>query len=132
MLFVKVDLNDTLQLSQAEQTSLLLVPRAVPATAILDQCPDCPTADDVNTPVVKDTANLSLQKFNKKSSQTNYFRLENVTRASSQVKPKDLRKMMGFFFMTLCFVCLSVGGWSSILCGVHYCGDSVFKENRPW
>ncbi|CAF98105.1 unnamed protein product [Tetraodon nigroviridis] len=70
--------------SEVKLQSYTCALREVPATAILDQCPDCPTADDVNTPVVKDTANLSLQKFNKKSSQTNYFRLENVTRASSQ------------------------------------------------
>lgn len=56
---------------------------------MLDVCPDCPTADEVNNPVVKDTANLSLHKFNRESSQTNYFRLENITRASSQVTPQD-------------------------------------------
>ncbi|KAF3835480.1 hypothetical protein F7725_028038 [Dissostichus mawsoni] len=47
-------------------------------------CPDCPTADNLNEPVVKETANLSLQRFNEESSLANYFKLENITRASSQ------------------------------------------------
>lgn len=57
---------------------------------MLDVCPDCPTADDVNNSAVRDTANLSLQKFKKESSQTNCFRLENITKASLQVKGQDL------------------------------------------
>lgn len=31
--------------------------------------------------------------------------------------------------MSLC--ASSVGCWSILLCGVHHCGDGVFKENRP-
>ncbi|XP_071342453.1 fetuin-B-like isoform X1 [Trachinotus anak] len=58
--------------------------REVPATAVVDVCPDCPTADNLNEPVVKETANLSLQRFNEESRLANYFTLENITRASSQ------------------------------------------------
>ncbi|KAJ4943445.1 hypothetical protein JOQ06_005946 [Pogonophryne albipinna] len=58
--------------------------RKVPPTAVVSVCPDCPTADNLNEPVVKDTANLSLQRFNEESSLANYFTLENITRASSQ------------------------------------------------
>lgn len=58
----------------------------VPATAVVHVCPDCPTADNLNEPVVKETANLSLQRFNEESRLANYFTLENITRASSQVK----------------------------------------------
>lgn len=58
--------------------------RAVPATAVVDVCPDCPTSDNLNEPVVKETANLSLQRFNEESHLANYFTLENITRASSQ------------------------------------------------
>ncbi|XP_054458870.1 fetuin-B-like isoform X2 [Anoplopoma fimbria] len=58
--------------------------REVPATAVVQVCPDCPTADNLNEPVVKETANLSLQRFNEESRLANYFTLENITRASSQ------------------------------------------------
>lgn len=58
--------------------------REVPATAVVGVCPDCPTADNLNEPVVKETANLSLQRFNEESHLANYFTLENITRASSQ------------------------------------------------
>ncbi|XP_074525160.1 fetuin-B-like [Halichoeres trimaculatus] len=58
--------------------------REVPATAVVDVCPDCPTADNMDEPVVKETANLSLQRFNKESDLANYFSLENITQASSQ------------------------------------------------
>lgn len=52
---------------------------------MLDLCPDCPTADDVNDIGIREMANLSLQRFNKESRLGNHFRLENITRASSQV-----------------------------------------------
>ncbi|XP_053178566.1 fetuin-B [Scomber japonicus] len=58
--------------------------REVPATAVVDVCPDCPTADNLNEPVIKETANLSLQRFNEESRLVNYFSLENITKASSQ------------------------------------------------
>ncbi|KAM4740054.1 fetuin-B-like [Anableps anableps] len=58
--------------------------REVAATAVVQVCPDCPTADNLNEPVIKETAKLSLQKFNKESQLANYFTLENITKASSQ------------------------------------------------
>ena len=58
----------------------------VPATAVVDVCPDCPTADNLNDPIVMETANLSLQRFNTESRLANYFTLENITKASSQVR----------------------------------------------
>lgn len=58
--------------------------REVPATAVVGVCPDCPTADNFNEPVVKETVNLSLQRFNEESHLANYFTLENITKASSQ------------------------------------------------
>lgn len=62
------------------QSSLL-----VPPTEVVTQCPDCATPDDLNEPVVKDTVQLALKRFNSESNLTNYFTLENITRASSQV-----------------------------------------------
>nr|XP_020489350.1 fetuin-B-like [Labrus bergylta] len=58
--------------------------REVPATAVIEECPDCPTAENLDEPVVKETANLSLQRFNGESSLANYFTLEKITRAYSQ------------------------------------------------
>lgn len=43
-------------------------------------------ADNLNEPVIKETAKLALQKFNKESHLVNYFTLENITKASLQVK----------------------------------------------
>ncbi|XP_023284530.1 fetuin-B-like [Seriola lalandi dorsalis] len=56
----------------------------VPSGVVVGLCPDCPTVDDLNDPAVKETANLSLQKFNEESRLANYFTLENITKASSQ------------------------------------------------
>ncbi|XP_071342456.1 fetuin-B-like isoform X2 [Trachinotus anak] len=56
----------------------------VPASAIGRRCPDCPTAVNLDEPAVKETANLSLQRFNEESRLANYFTLENITKASSQ------------------------------------------------
>ncbi|CAN9500736.1 unnamed protein product [Ophioblennius macclurei] len=58
--------------------------RQVPAIEVVGVCPDCPTADNLDEPIVKETANLSLQMFNKESKLGNYFTLESITRASSQ------------------------------------------------
>ncbi|XP_040041207.2 fetuin-B [Gasterosteus aculeatus] len=70
--------------SQVKLHSYSCALREVPATAVVHVCPDCPTADNLNEPVVKETANLSLQRFNEESRLANYFTLENITRASSQ------------------------------------------------
>nr|XP_046247822.1 fetuin-B-like [Scatophagus argus] len=70
--------------SQVRLQSYSCALREVPATAVVDVCPDCPTADNLNEPVVKETVNLSLQRFNEESHLANHFTLENITRASSQ------------------------------------------------
>ncbi|XP_070688757.1 fetuin-B-like [Pempheris klunzingeri] len=70
--------------SQVKLQSYSCALREVPATAVVDVCQDCPTAENLNEPVVKETANLSLQRFNEESGLANYFTLENVTKASSQ------------------------------------------------
>ncbi|XP_076010539.1 fetuin-B-like [Genypterus blacodes] len=70
--------------TQVKLQSFSCALREVPAVAVLNVCPDCPTADNLEEPVVKETANLSLQRFNKESYLANYFSLENITKASSQ------------------------------------------------
>lgn len=56
----------------------------VPATVIVDICPDCPTTERLDEPIIVETANLSLQKFNRGSGLANYFTLLNLTGASMQ------------------------------------------------
>ncbi|XP_056133556.1 fetuin-B-like [Lampris incognitus] len=58
--------------------------RKVPATAVIEVCPDCPTADKLDDPIVIETANLCLQRFNADSPHANFFSLGNITKASSQ------------------------------------------------
>ncbi|XP_030583881.1 fetuin-B [Archocentrus centrarchus] len=70
--------------TQAKLQSYSCTLREVPATAVVDVCPDCPTAENLNEPIVRETANLSLQRFNAESHLANYFTLENITKASSQ------------------------------------------------
>ncbi|KAJ7986207.1 hypothetical protein DPEC_G00337560 [Dallia pectoralis] len=56
----------------------------VPATVIVDICPDCPTAECLDDPIIAETANLSLQNYNRNSHLSNYFTLLNITGASMQ------------------------------------------------
>ncbi|XP_070817850.1 fetuin-B-like [Chaetodon trifascialis] len=70
--------------SQVKLQSYSCAIREVPATAVVSVCPDCPTADNLNDPIVKETVKLSLQRFNEESRLANYFTLENITRAKSQ------------------------------------------------
>nr|XP_015826649.2 fetuin-B [Nothobranchius furzeri] len=70
--------------AQVELKSYSCKLREAPATSVVDVCPDCPTAENLGEPVVKETVNLSLQRFNEESHLDNYFSLDNITKASSQ------------------------------------------------
>lgn len=70
--------------SQVQLQSYSCVLREIPAVKVVRECPDCPTADDLNDPIVRDTSSLCLQRFNEESGLSNYFRLDNITKAYSQ------------------------------------------------
>uniref|UniRef100_A0A8C7JJJ7 Fetuin-B n=1 Tax=Oncorhynchus kisutch TaxID=8019 RepID=A0A8C7JJJ7_ONCKI len=56
----------------------------VPATVIVDTCPDCPTVVQLDDPILAETTNLILQKYNRMNRLPNYFTLLNYTASSSQ------------------------------------------------
>ncbi|XP_031641357.1 fetuin-B isoform X2 [Oncorhynchus kisutch] len=56
----------------------------VPATVIVDTCPDCPTVVQLDDPILAETTNLILQKYNRMNRLPNYFTLLNVTGARIQ------------------------------------------------
>ncbi|XP_031641358.1 antihemorrhagic factor jMSF isoform X3 [Oncorhynchus kisutch] len=58
----------------------------VPATVIVDTCPDCPTVVQLDDPILAETTNLILQKYNRMNRLPNYFTLLNVTGARIQHK----------------------------------------------
>ncbi|XP_076583387.1 fetuin-B-like [Chaetodon auriga] len=70
--------------SQVKLQSYSCAVHEVPAIAVVGMCPDCPTAANLNDPIVKETVKLSLQRFNEESRLANYFTLESITRAKSQ------------------------------------------------
>uniref|UniRef100_A0A8C5WYN4 Cystatin fetuin-B-type domain-containing protein n=1 Tax=Laticauda laticaudata TaxID=8630 RepID=A0A8C5WYN4_LATLA len=56
----------------------------VSSLAIVRICPDCPTPGDPSEANFQQTAWESLAKFNAENAHNHYFRLEKVTKASSQ------------------------------------------------
>uniref|UniRef100_A0A8C7PL55 Cystatin fetuin-B-type domain-containing protein n=1 Tax=Oncorhynchus mykiss TaxID=8022 RepID=A0A8C7PL55_ONCMY len=56
----------------------------VPATVIVNTCPDCPTVVQLDDPILAETTNLIRQKYNRMNRLPNYFTLLNVTGARMQ------------------------------------------------
>uniref|UniRef100_A0AAY4BET1 Cystatin domain-containing protein n=1 Tax=Denticeps clupeoides TaxID=299321 RepID=A0AAY4BET1_9TELE len=71
-------------LTQLELYSYKCIIQQVPATTIVRICPDCPTVESLDEPIVPEIANLTLQSYNGKSGLNKHFGLLNVTRAGMQ------------------------------------------------
>ncbi|XP_069069227.1 kininogen-1-like [Pleurodeles waltl] len=56
----------------------------VPRSRIQMLCPDCPVQSTQEDPKFRETAQLSLDKFNRESNLTKYFSLDIITRTSMQ------------------------------------------------
>ncbi|KAJ1087771.1 hypothetical protein NDU88_000934 [Pleurodeles waltl] len=56
----------------------------VPRSQIQMLCPDCPVQSTQEDPKFRETAQLSLDKFNRESNLTKYFSLDIITRTSMQ------------------------------------------------
>ncbi|XP_030647463.1 fetuin-B [Chanos chanos] len=79
----KCDVSVSVQ-KNVELNSYTCTIQKVPATVIVNICPDCPTEERLDDPIIMETTNLSLQKYNKESSFSKHFALLNVTGASMQ------------------------------------------------
>ncbi|XP_043984176.1 fetuin-B-like isoform X2 [Gambusia affinis] len=117
--------------------------REVAATAVVHVCPDCPTADNLNEPVIKETAKLALQKFNKESHLVNYFTLENITKASLQwvvgpsyfveftVLETECSKETDFSELTHCPPMNCQFAHRGFCTGSHMTHEEAFKNMNP-
>ncbi|KAG2463144.1 FETUB protein, partial [Polypterus senegalus] len=52
-------------------------------------CPKCPLLIDVKSPAAIQAAGILLKKYNEESHLRNYFSIDQITRASTQNKPKE-------------------------------------------
>uniref|UniRef100_A0A8C4S5A5 Si:ch211-262h13.5 n=1 Tax=Erpetoichthys calabaricus TaxID=27687 RepID=A0A8C4S5A5_ERPCA len=57
--------------------------------AVHHVCPECPLLIDVKSPAAIQAAGISLKKYNEESHLRNYFSIDQITRASTQNKPKE-------------------------------------------
>ncbi|KAL1022866.1 hypothetical protein UPYG_G00033490 [Umbra pygmaea] len=69
---------------KVELRSYKCIIQQVPAMVVVQSCPDCPTTDRLDDPIIVETAKLSVQKYNQKSHLANYFTLLSITGASMQ------------------------------------------------
>ncbi|XP_027884630.1 fetuin-B-like [Xiphophorus couchianus] len=100
-------------------------------------------ADNLNEPVIKETAKLALQKFNKESHLVNYFTLENITKASLQwvvgpsyfveftVLETECSKETDFSELTHCTAMNCQFAHRGFCIGSHMTHEEAFKNMNP-
>uniref|UniRef100_UPI00398E35A0 alpha-2-HS-glycoprotein-like n=1 Tax=Pristiophorus japonicus TaxID=55135 RepID=UPI00398E35A0 len=80
---VQLQINPTTQHYQVQKYQCLISPDS--DDMVLNRCPRCPHRIPLNHSDVSQAARTVLQKYNRNSSRTNYFAVQKITKASSQV-----------------------------------------------